>query len=33
MALGLIVGFALRAAAIHFNLRGPAPRTSRRNDP
>jgi uncharacterized membrane protein YeiH len=39
MALGLLVGFALRAAAIHFGLRGPAPRapmpppTSRRRDP
>jgi uncharacterized membrane protein YeiH len=33
MAIGLLVGFALRAAAIHFNLRGPAPRTSRRDDP
>ena len=33
MFIGLLVGFALRAAAIHFNLRGPAPRTSRRGDP
>ena len=34
MAIGLIVGFALRAAAIHFGLRGPAPRpVSRREDP
>ena len=33
MAIGLLVGFALRAAAIHFGLRGPAPRTSRRDDP
>jgi uncharacterized membrane protein YeiH len=33
MAIGLGVGFALRAAAIHFNLRGPAPRASRRGDP
>ncbi len=33
MAIGLVVGFALRAAAIHFGLRGPAPRTSRRDDP
>jgi len=34
MAVGLVVGFALRAAAIRFGLRGPAPRTtSRRDDP
>ena len=33
MAIGLLVGFFLRAAAIHFGLRGPAPRTSRRDDP
>jgi uncharacterized membrane protein YeiH len=33
MAIGLAVGFGLRAAAIRFNLRGPAPRTSRRGDP
>ena len=26
MAIGLLVGFGLRAAAIRFNLRGPAPR-------
>jgi uncharacterized membrane protein YeiH len=31
MAVGLVVGFALRAAAIRFNLRGPAPRASRRD--
>jgi uncharacterized membrane protein YeiH len=34
MVVGLVVGFALRAAAIRFGLRGPAPRTtSRRDDP
>jgi uncharacterized membrane protein YeiH len=33
MFVGLLVGFALRAAAIRFGLRGPAPRTSRRADP
>ncbi len=33
MAIGLLVGFALRAAAIRFGLRGPAPRSSRRGDP
>jgi uncharacterized membrane protein YeiH len=33
MALGLVVGFALRAAALHWNLHGPAPRPSRRGDP
>ena len=33
MAIGLLVGFFLRAAAIRFGLRGPAPRTSRRGDP
>jgi uncharacterized membrane protein YeiH len=34
MAIGLVVGFALRAAAIRFGLRGPAPRTtSRDGDP
>jgi len=33
MAIGLLVGFLLRAAAIRFGLRGPAPRTSRRGDP
>jgi uncharacterized membrane protein YeiH len=32
--LGVLVGFALRVAAIRFGLRGPAPRTpSRRDDP
>ena len=33
MFIGLLVGFALRVAAIRFNLRGPAPRASRRDDP
>ncbi len=34
MAIGLIVGFTLRVAAIRFGLRGPAPREpSRRGDP
>ena len=33
IAVGLLVGFALRAAAIRFGLRGPAPRASRRDDP